>query len=223
MTGIIIIFYNEPEFLIHQHRLIKQFCKDEYEFICIDNSSDEKASDAIKYHAQGLGVRYVRSNASSRNGSDSHAFAASLSYNMFKDRFERLLYLDHDCFPVKEFSVKDILSHNNILAGIEQVRNDRKYLWPGCLAISNKVTVDWLMVRGLDTGGGTWKIIEQWPYAIKYFDEKYEQNPGFTKSNYDFYSLLNEGTFMHFINGSNWAASPFNRERINSLLNLLPA
>ena len=107
------------------------------------------------------------------------------------------------------------------MAGLPQVRGKIKYYWPGCFMFDTSINIDFNMVQGLDTGGGTHKAIEAYPDKCIFFDEQYCQNPYFTKPPYNFYSLLNDGTFLHFINGSNWANSQENEERVNSLFNIL--
>jgi hypothetical protein len=74
---------------------------------------------------------------------------------------------------------------------------------------------------GLDTGGNLYKIVEQAKDDIIFFNEIYNENPEFTKNMYNFYALINDGMFMHFINGSGWNKVGHQEERINSLLNIL--
>lgn len=226
MVGIVIITYNVHYLLLKQVELIRKFCKDEFKIIVIDNSSLSHEAKSIRYHALNLGCEYIRTQASSVNGSDSHAFAANLSYNIVKNDYNYLFYLDHDCFPTKEFSVKEILE-NKVMAGIAQVK-DKKYLWPGCLMIHNYPTIRDLVDFSpchefrLDTGGKLYKVIDFYGEEnCLFFDEVHVQNKDFNKSMYNFYSDINNGMFMHFINGSNWNESNDNRERINSLLNIL--
>jgi hypothetical protein len=67
-----------------------------------------------------------------------------------------------------------------------------------------------------------YKVIERYGKAgVRFFNETHHQNPHFTKSFYNFYTTLNDGMFMHFVNASNWAGSEANEERINSLINIL--
>ncbi len=221
MTAILIIFYNNFEFLIRQHEHLKLFCKDEYELIVVDNSSDEVQSEAIRWHAENLGLEYVRTKAASVNGSQSHAYAANFVYWRYKDKYDILFFCDHDCIPVKPFSPSEILK-DKLMAGLGQIREGKKYYWPGCFMFKTSVPVDWQMIPGFDTGGATYKAIELvGEDCCIFFDEAYVQNPCFNKSQYDFYSLIHNGTFMHFINGSNWANSADNAERLNSLFNIL--
>lgn len=224
MLGIVIIAYNTPDLLRKQVEMIRRFCKDEHEIVVIDNSSDGLAAKAIKYHSEDMNCVYIRSKSASFNSSDSHSFAANLSYSILKDRYSYFLYLDHDCFPIKDFSVEATLGEK-IAAGIGQEKH-KLYLWPGCLMIRNideaKNLLDFSVSPGLDTGGGLYVLIERFgKERFIFFDEQHCQNPGFNKSKYNFYSLINNGQFLHFINGSNWSGSNDHQERLNSLINVL--
>ena len=227
MLGIVVITYNNAKFLPKQAELLKRFCKDEYELIVIDNSTEKEAIEAIRYIATDINkFKYFKTKASSSNGSDSHAFAANLSYHLLKDKYDTFLYLDHDCFPVKEFSVNEILL-TSVMAGVGQPKS-KVYPWPGLLFFRNteemKPLIDFSpnLEHGLDTGGNLYKVIEHFGYHnVNMLTEHYEQNNSFTKGQYQYYSMMCNETFMHFINGYGWNESPDNEERLNSLLNIL--
>lgn len=219
--GIVIVAYNNEKLISKQAECIGRFCKDRFEMIVVDNSTNVECSNAIKYHCTQLKIEYIKTNASSRNGSDSHAFAANLSYILLKDRFRKFFYLDHDCFPVKEFSVNDLLS-DRVFAGLGQQKSEL-YIWPGCLMFDN-TKVDQIDFSPnhkleLDTGGNLYKEIAKSEPLL--FNESYEQNPAFVHPIYGYYSMIHDGTFMHFINSSNWNTTEGNESRVNSLLNIL--
>lgn len=224
---IVIITYNISSLIKLQVDCIKKFCKDDYSIVVVDNSTDLEIADQIKYHATQAGCTYFKTNASSSNGSASHAFAANLSYLKLKDFQGVFFYLDHDAFPVREFSGYEILG-DRVIAGIGQAKGNKKYMFPGCLFFDNKKIernmVDFSPVGeyGMDTGGGLYKIIDHYTDdACVFFNEAYEQNPNFTKSFYNFYSMINDKMFLHCINGSNWANSEGHQERINSMINII--
>jgi glycosyltransferase involved in cell wall biosynthesis len=226
-TGIFIVTYNKPELLIRQVECIRKYCTDiSYDIVVVDNSSDKQAAEAIHYHADRLGCQYMRTHSSSKGGSESHAFAANISYNRKGARYEQVLYLDHDNFPILPFSVAELLD-GVVIAGLGQQKK-KLYIWPGFVAISNKdidtgqVDFSCSIHYGLDTGGMLFNIIEK--YGIeraRFVNESYAENPHFTTPPYNYYSLLYDGRFMHFVNGSNWAKADENEARINSLLNVL--
>lgn len=220
-VGVIVVTYNQPSLLVRQCELIKKYCKDDYTIVVVDNSTDDQAIRDIKYHAKNQNCEYMKTIPQCTDGSRSHAFAANSSYGVYKNRFDLFFYLDHDCFPIKEFSVVNVL-HGNSIAGIGQQKR-KKYLWAGCVMFFRDDLIDFSVMEGLDTGGGLHKMIDkydEWGQVI-YFDETYEESGFKTDSIYSKYSLINKGMFMHFINGSNWNAIENNEGRINSLLNIL--
>jgi len=222
MLAIIIITYNNHKLLRKQLSRIKTHCKDkDYDIIVVDNSNDKNSIDHIKYISYSFPTLYLKTNSSSQGGSNSHAFAANLANTSFGKLYDEFLYLDHDCFPIKDFSVSEVLG-NKIMAGIAQPKS-KTYLWPGCLMFKAGLDIDFSVNHelGLDTGGNLYKIVEQAKDDIIFFNEIYNENPEFTKNMYNFYALINDGMFMHFINGSGWNKVGHQEERINSLLNIL--
>lgn len=225
-TAIVIVTYNVPDLIIRQIDLLRKYCKDDFDIIVVDNSTRPEAIDSIAYHCQVRGVRVIKTQASSRNSSGSHVFACNLSYSILKDEYDYFFYLDHDNFPVKEFSVESILK-GKTMAGLGQTKS-KTYFWAGCVMWNNYL-VDHSLIdfstsheHGLDTGGMLYQVIEK--YGIDqcvFFDEIYHENPSFRKPPYNFYAMINGGMFMHFINSSGWNPTEGNTERVNSLLNIL--
>ena len=222
-TAIVIITYNAHDLLLKQIECIRKFCKDQHSIIVVDNSTDSESIEAIKFYCNQQDVERIKTNASSKNGSESHSFSANLSYLILRDRFDLFFYLDHDCFPVRNFSVIEILS-DTAFAGLGQEKS-KKYIWPGCL-LFDSTKIDESMIdfspshiHGLDTGGNMHTAISI--YGANYFNEVYEQNEAFPTPPYNFYSMIHDYTFMHFVNASNWSGSENNADRINSLINIL--
>lgn len=223
--AIVVITYNLPaDIFLLQVAALKKFCKDDYELYVFDNSYKPEYAQAIVYHCTVNNINYKKTNASSKDGSDSHSFAANLSYGLLKSKHNDFLYLDHDLIPVKEFSVLEILK-DKLLAGLGQ-GTTTKYMWPGCVMFKaeeiGKELIDFSPSHTLviDTGGGTYKIIEKYGEgACVFFNEEYMENPNYT-GQYKFYSMINEGMFMHFVNSSGWNPTEDNSGRLNSLLNI---
>lgn len=226
--AIIIVVYNNANLILRQIQCIRHFCKDTYDVIVIDNSDKDGYSDNIRYYAETNDCIYKKTKASDSNSSEGHVFACNLSYVLFRDTYRYFFYLDHDNFPVKPFSVKEILS-GKLMAGLGQLKpSGKKYFWPGCLMWDNTI-IDTSLIDfgtnqeyGLDTGGNLYRFVERYgEEQCCFFNEEHEQNPYFRKSSYDFYSMINNGMFMHFINSSNWNPMENHEERMNSLLNVL--
>lgn len=228
-TTIVVIVYNiDSRIFLLQMEAIRKFCKDDYIVEIIDNSNIEISAEAIRYHSKELGVSYIRTHSTVQNGSESHSFAAQLSWERVKDVGSKyFFYLDHDCIPVKKFSVKEIIG-DKIFAGMGQGKNGKTYWWPGCVMIDgSKIDKDIIDFStnaefGLDTGGNLYKAIEHYGKdKCIFFNEEYYQNPYFTGRLYNHYVMINQGMFFHCIAGSNWANIEANEERINTLVTVI--
>ena len=219
MTGIVIVTYNRPDFLPIQLELIRSFCLDEHEVVVVDNSTIEAAATEISIIASQC--RHYRTAAHSKNGSDSHAFAANFAFNKLRDDYEHYLFIDHDIFPTKPFSVPEMLC-DRFIGGLGQVKH-KTYLWPGFVFWRNdKIeSLDFSTSLGLDTGGNTWKEVERIGVdGIAWQSEVYHENQYFKEPPYNFYSVIG-GHWMHWINGSGWNKQNGQEERIESLKRIL--
>lgn len=228
-TAIIITAYNESRFIKKQVDLIRRFHKDPVDIIIVDNSDDPSAVEQIKYYNKELGCLYLKTNASSKNGSESHSFSLGLSYHVFKNNYRFILYIDFDCFPIREFSIKEMLN-DKIMTGVGQNKDGIEYFWPGFVLFDNGVIdrnlIDFSCNHDLrlDTGGNLHSVISTYGKdKCPFIPEIHVQNPNFNKSMYNFYADINNGGFMHFIGGSGWnKEGDLNHdERISSLLNIL--
>lgn len=229
-VGIIIITYNiSAEVFLLQIAAIKKFCKDEFVIHVIDNSDDKEIAEHIRYHSSVNGIDYTKTFSNSKGSSDSHSWAANFSYQKFKDDYKLMLFLDHDCIPVKEFSVEEVLSGGHVAAGVGQPKS-KKYPWPGLLFLNNDA-VDHDLVdftpnseHGLDTGGNLYRIIEEYgAEAFRDLSESYHQNQDYITKEYGYYSMMADETFMHFVAGSNWINKADHQHRISSLVNIVKA
>lgn len=224
MVGIVIITYNIPsEVFILQIKAIQKYCKDEYTIEVFDNSNDANMSEAIRYHSSIMSIKYTKVFASVGRGSDSHSFAANTSYALLQDKYDYFFYLDHDCIPIKDFSVLDILG-TKLIGGIAQKKP--MYIWPGCFMFNNSIIENKLIdfrpnnELGLDTGGNLYKLIERYgEQACVFFGEPYHQNP-YYNGQYNHYALIHD-TFMHFIAASNWVGIEGNIERLAGLIQVV--
>lgn len=223
-VSIVVVVYNLPaEVTILQVNAIRKFCKDEHEIFIIDNSTDRRLEEGTRYHSGQLGVQYMKTHASSKNGSDSHSFAANLSYQRLKNSAPVIAYLDHDVIPVTSFSFVEILGEK-LIAGLGQ-GDKTPYYWPGMVFwrndIVDKELIDFSPLPGMDTGASFCKIIDKYGKdQCIFFNESYHENPYFKHPKYGFYSMINDQMFMHYVNSSNWNFVSGNDERLNSLINI---
>lgn len=228
IVGIIVIVYNiSSEIFLLQIAALKKFCKDDFDILVVDNSSDLELAEHIRYHSTLIGLNYTKTFAGSKGSSDSHSFAANFAYQKFKYEYNFIFFLDHDAMPVKDFSVIEILNGGHIAAGIGQEKK-KKYFWPGCFMLNNdavdKDIVDFSPNSefGLDTGGNLYKIIEEYGEEnCIFFNESYHQNHDFISKDYGYYAMINNEMFLHCVNGSNWSNKPDHQKRISSLVNII--
>jgi len=227
MTAIVIITFNiyDQVFLL-QAEAVKKFCLDEHRLIIVDNSTDAAAAASIKYHSERLGLQYIRTLSGTGDSSWSHAFAANTAIRMLaEEKYDYFLFLDHDNIPIKSFSVPGLLNGKK-LGGLAQNKSTT-YLWPGCFMWDNNQVNAHLIDFSpnaelqLDTGGQTHLLIEKYGReACLFIDEIICENPAYPGNQYNFYNLLCNSTFMHFINASNWNKIDDNIHRLNSLINI---
>jgi glycosyltransferase involved in cell wall biosynthesis len=209
-TGIITVAFNSSKLIEYQIKCVKKYCTDNHEFIVVDNSNNNDESEKIKNVCFENNIRFIRTNYdltnSFNNPSNNHGMALNYVYKLLKNEFDYLLFIDHDLFPIKNFSVEEILG-DNIIAGHEQIISNIKYFWPGFIILSKlDEEFDFTPVVGLDTGGKLSSFIAK--NANKSLTIKHKHVPIDLKiDNYymhEFYDDLHNGTFMHFIKASNW-------------------
>lgn len=227
--AIVIITYNLPtDIFILQMQAIKKFCKDEdYVIEIFDNSTKPDLAEPIEYHAEQLGVNYRKTYSHSENGSDSHCWAANFAYQKIKEEYQAFFFVDHDVIPVCDFSVEKILSGGHVMAGLGQGAK-KTYFWAGMVMwVADRVESELIDFGvdhnlNLDTGGKLYKVVDKYGKEnCIFFNEAYHQNPNYNGLQYNHYAMLNNGTFCHIVNSSNWAGADRHEERINSMINVV--
>jgi len=224
-TGIIVIVFNLDVRVFNlQIESIKKFCKDDYTIQVIDNSTDEILSEKIYHAACDLDVNYSKIKTDALDPSHSHAAAANLAFKNLYHEYDYFFFLDHDCIPVKPFSVVSILG-NNIAAGVQQ-GFETKYFWAGMFMFNkhrvkkNYINFNPIQRLRIDTGGMNYRIFKQHPKECIWLDEVGVKNETIEDEFYYYYLMLNKGGFIHFINTSNWRGVPNTKNRITSLIEI---
>lgn len=232
---IITVAYGSSRLIIKQNELIKRFCKDDnFEHIVVDNSKvnnvlDELNSfletnkDAFKLH---------RTNFETGDNSQSHALALNWAYSVYKESCDYCFFIDHDCFPTKEFSVIKMLD-GKVFRGLKQVRFVKNesdydvpinYMWPGFFMIDNnkigRNMIDFSTNKQfhLDTGGNLYPLFYVYPQGYFESTETKHANPQFEGEEY---AMLHNEMFMHFQKASNWNGAPNHELRLESLYGIL--
>lgn len=236
--GIIIVLFNTSNLIIKQIELIAKFCQDDHDIVVIDNSSNPQKAEEIRAICAGQPCRYIKTN-STDDFSQSHASACNFAYSIFREEYEYFLFLDHDNFPVMNFSIKEILK-DKLMGGVGQARTstvnqcrvEKFYFWPGCFILKNKDVdrdrVDFYTNEeyGLDTGGNLYRLIDDYGLDnCANFDQYDVPNPEFPQYYFNLITSQKHWdshcSFMHFINASNWSNQVKNEDRIISLLRIL--
>lgn len=163
------IAYNNLNAIKHQIRLIKKYLEDSYEYIVVDNSSDDFVSQNIRDLCLFHGIEYIKlpyNPYSKFNPSYSHGLALQwfLKNIVLAQKIQYFGLIDHDIYPVRKTSLLDKL-HNSPCYGHVQHRGDHWYLWPGfCFFNALKINVEQLNFlpvssKQMDTGGGNYAAL----------------------------------------------------------------
>lgn len=225
--AIVIVAFNDSRLIAKQIDCFNLFCQDSYDIFIVDNSDIENASLCIKKLTDENNCFYIRTNSLDKDFSVSHSSACNFAYSKLKEDYEYFLFLDHDNFPIKPFSVKLMLGKYKI-AGIPQSRIDKIYFWAGFVMFNNKlidsIDIDFSINRefGLDTGGNLYKLVNKLSCQdFHFFNEVHVPIPNFDFEENNTYALLANGRFQHNIKSSNWNNSPNHEYRINKLYEVL--
>lgn len=209
-TGIITVTFNGAKLLEYQLKTLKKYCTDNYEFIIVDNSNNNNEMVKIKNICDENNITYIRTDINvyntNNNASNNHGLALNYVHEKLKNDFDYLLFLDHDLFPIKPFSVEEMLGHN-IIGGCEQIIANTRYLWPGFMMFSKlEETFDFTPSPPLDTGGKLSGFINKNIDKVLFIDNKHVPIDLKLNNNFmhEFYDDIHNGTFMHFIKASNW-------------------
>ena len=202
MTGksrytLVIPAASSPEFLLHQARLFRRYCREPLDFVVVNDAKPradptnwwrDDIDAAIREVAKRLNLHEVsfpqadhkshiweRRESASRRAAESIQLGFAVALRKFPD--QKILIIDHDIFPIKNFSLDEMLG-DAAIAGIPQTRkgawlkNEVTYLWSGLLIldIPNLQRTDLIrfgcgFVRGArtDTGGQLYHYLARFP------------------------------------------------------------
>lgn len=219
-----IVNYNRSCFLREQIARINRYllhAKDDRVNICIaDNSTNKSDRDVNENLCKELGLFYMDCDFNEGDPSLHH----SLALNLLNDKslYEEndiSLFLDHDTFLFAPSNIIYTTIGKNF-AGIGQNKVGKVYLHPNCLVINNALVprevINLSPCEGMDTGGRLSDYIAtlinsqiNW-VSFGYGEYNYEGTN-------DMYEII-DGSFMHFVKGSNWNRNPRGQQRQDALL-----
>lgn len=244
---VITIAYNQARLIEKQIELVKLHVKDEsYVHIVVDNSPNRKARRQIKEICEKEKVVYVpvpmyidKLICHSIFGYGlSHGAALNWMYYSFlrQQRPERFALLDHDVFPMADYSFIDKLGDRDFY-GVERNRESGWYVWPGWCVFRFDAIKDcypnflpyFLQETFLDAGGGNFPRFygrydlktNEFPPVIT---KRVNQSNGISTHN-DIYHgdcvQLIDQMWLHLVNGSNYAKIPGKEDLVNKMIDNL--
>lgn len=166
-VDIITVAFNNDKVIRQQIRLLNKYILDSYYYTVADNSSDPTKQDEIAQICNQFEVSYIRLPRNPYNEispSLSHGIALNWLYKNYVSPRKATFFgfIDHDIFPVRPTTIINYLKSSNVY-GLVQEREQMWYLWPGfCFfsyAFVKGCKVDFMPIKGCDTGGGNWHPI----------------------------------------------------------------
>lgn len=200
------------DFLRYQVKSLNYFCKDKFQYYCIDNFANKSDSDFIKLECENLSVNYIKFNNYQISGSAlDHAPALNAIKNITKNG-EVNVILDFDIFLISSFSFLNYIDNYNI-AGIYQQRNDFsiEYLAPFIIIVnknSDFSQIDFSPRSGCDVGGNTqFYMKDKKVKLIKHTSSlEFAGDENCFSIPYDigYGAQVIESSFLHYYRGTNW-------------------
>lgn len=220
--------FNNPDVLRHQHRLLSRNVSKPHVWLVVDNSSSQKSSRDIRDYCNTHGVAYWRMRFnpySAHNPSRSHGFALNVAWNRIKNhsRAEIVGFLDHDIFPVSQFSPTDMLERQPVWGRLQE-KGGRWYIWPGLMFVQREFAqlwgLDFMPTSWGDTGAANADLLlrELLRDDLQFPAERSVQirHSDATVYQGDFIDEIDG--WIHTINGSYWKPVPSKEDLIADLL-----
>lgn len=132
---ITVVAFNNYEIISIQHKKLRDYIKEDFNFLVADNSSNKSTSDKLRQFCKSENISYVKVPKNPLTGirsSGSHGAAINWCYKNIIKKYKPKFFgfLDHDVFPIKETVLTE-----KITSGFYGVIRKRKepywYLWPG--------------------------------------------------------------------------------------------
>lgn len=241
---VITVAYNHVRLIEKQIELVKRHVKDgDYLHVIVDNSPNKRVRQQIKEVCEREHVgyvpvpRYIDKLICHRIFGNGVSHGAALNWMFYyflkQQKPVRFALIDHDAFPMEDFSFADKLGERDFY-GVERIKESGWYLWPGwCIFRYDAISEScpnflpyYLKGSYLDAGGGNYprfygrydlKTVEFAPVVTK----RIRHSKGLTAYN-DIYHgdcvQLIDHQWLHFINGSNCAKIPGKEKLVNKMI-----
>ncbi len=237
---ILTVAFNNEQLIERQIELIRDNIKDEdYLYMVVDNSTNKQKRLAIKQICHKYGISYIAVPKTicfltRHQCAVSHGAALNWIYYHFlrKMKPKRFALIDHDIFPVKPYNMTSALGEKDFY-GVLRSSGDEWYLWPGwCIFNFAKFTTNpnfepiYTKKNFLDTGGSNYPR-----YYYKYNMQdilfpvvktwRYKKTEGLNRHcdilHSDYIQTVGD-SWLHIINGSNYANISGKEDMINQVL-----
>ena len=237
---ILTVAFNNEQLIERQIELIRDNIKDEnYRYMVADNSTSREKRKAIKEVCHKHGIGYIPVPLffcflTNQQCAVSHGAALNWVYYHFLRiiKPKRFAIIDHDIFPVKPYNLTSVLGEKDFY-GVLRSGDVEWYLWPGwCIFHFDKFTTKpnfepiYTKKNFLDSGGSnypryyfkyniqemTFPIVKTWRY--KKTEGLYRQCDIYHSD----YIQIVDKSWLHIINGSNYANIPGKEEMIYQVL-----
>lgn len=241
---IITVAYNHVRLIEKQIEMVKRHVFDKrYLHVVVDNSPNKNARKQIKDVCEREQIGYVPvpriidkliCHKIFGNGV-SHGAALNWFYYYFLKEWKPLRFalIDHDVFPVEDYSFVDKLGERDFY-GVERIKEHGWYLWPGWCIFKYDAISDcnpnflpyYYMESYFDSGGGNYprfygrydlKSMEFAPIVTRRIRNTKELMSYNDVYHGDCVQLI-DGKWLHFINGSNCAKIPGKEKLVEKMI-----
>ena len=219
---IFVTAYNKPEYLTPQVKCLRKFIKEPFEFVCIDNSKEDRFTSQFITLCRDNNITYIRNQKPDHSlEGTSHYASLQWTWNtQIQHTNEIAVIIDHDNFPINPVSIEQILGDAQI-AGVSQSRGHIEYFSPALLffntaTMPNKQTLSFKgsLIEGqsADIGGELYFYLRDNPDVRRKSlggGQILSNDPILSdlvkKYGYPHTWDLIESSFLHPRNGSNWS------------------
>ena len=244
---IVTIAFNNPLIIDYQIQLLRKNITDKFTHIIADNSNDVKIRMTISNLCKSYNVDYVSIPFNNYFRNKSHGAAMHWVYkNVLKKRNNLYFgFIDHDIFPTNPYSIiermrNDIYGrviHSYLPNGYnEKITEEYPYwsLWAGFYFLKARLLYNedvygynfnpksFQKGSFLDTGGGLWDVLMSkipYPEQLAMYSAVKFRESEISNVKTDYFEKIDD--WVHFVNISNWYATPNVDEKNDFVISFL--
>lgn len=236
------------DFINLQLKSLKDFCKDDFELIIMNNGSSTERIDAIKLEAEKNNLtHHFIENPIHSDPTIACAYPINQTLKKFiqqEKEADLSIIIDSDMFLIQPFSFTDFVEDYEIAAVKQRRGDDINYIWNGIVIINHKtiqhlqeLDFGYQIINGhhMDVGGNTYFFFKKYPDTkiknilhTSHIHPKNRNIKAFPKEILLEYDIeycfeLYESSILHYGRGSNWDGMPpdYHLNKTNFLKNTL--